>query len=466
MTLRVYNTQTRKLELFQPQQDHKVQMYVCGPTVYNYIHIGNARVFVFFDVVRRYLEYKGYEVTYVQNFTDVDDRLIETAQQEGTSVKELAERYIEAYFEDMDALGVRRADIHPKATEHIDEMQSGIQTLIDKGYAYERNGDVYYRALRKDDYGKLSHQSMDELKAGARIDVNEQKENPLDFALWKKAKPGEISWESPWGNGRPGWHIECSAMSRKYLGDTLDIHAGGMDLCFPHHENEMAQSEAWTGKPFARYWLHNGYINMGSEKMSKSLGNIVRVVELRQEYAPRALRYFLLSAHYRNPVSFSHEAIRQIENGLERFDTAVANLRHRMQTASEGDADQEVREELDRLTGEFEAAMDDDLNTANAISVLFEAVKSAQSMLSRPVLSKGSLTAYLDWLRRFGSEILGLIDMGEEEGLDQEIEALIEERQQARAVRDFQRADAIRDQLAAQGIILEDTPQGVRWRRK
>lgn len=270
MTLRVFNTQTRKLEPFRPQNDRKVAMYVCGPTVYNYIHIGNARVFVFFDVVRRYLQYKGYDVTYVQNFTDVDDRLIESAKQEDTTVQALAEHYIQAYFEDMDALGVQRADIHPKATEHIPEMLEAIRVLVDKGYAYEREGDVYYRAQRKPDYGKLSGQSMEQLNVGARIEVNEKKENPLDFALWKKAKPGEISWESPWGHGRPGWHIECSAMSRKYLGDTLDVHAGGMDLCFPHHENEIAQSEAWTGKPFVRYWLHNGYINLGSEKMSKS----------------------------------------------------------------------------------------------------------------------------------------------------------------------------------------------------
>lgn len=466
MTLRVFNTQTRKLEPFRPQHDRKVAMYVCGPTVYNYIHIGNARVFVFFDVVRRYLRYKGYDVTYVQNFTDVDDRLIESAKRENTTVKELAERYIRAYFDDMDALGVQRADVHPKATEHIPEMQEAILTLIDKGYAYEREGDVYYRALRKEDYGKLSGQSVEELNAGARVEVNEKKETPLDFALWKKAKPGEISWESPWGRGRPGWHIECSAMSRKYLGDTLDVHAGGMDLCFPHHENEIAQSEAWTEKPFVRYWLHNGYINMGNEKMSKSLGNVVRVHELREQYAPRALRYFLLSAHYRNPISFSHEAIRQIEGSLERFDTAVTNLHHRMGAAQEGEAEPEVRERLASLTGEFEAAMDDDLNTANGISVLHEAVKFANETVARSVVPKGSLAMLLDWIHRFGGEILGLVTAGEEDSLAGEIEALIEERQQARAARDFKRADAIRDRLAAQGIILEDTPQGVRWRRK
>ncbi|PTX58155.1 cysteinyl-tRNA synthetase [Melghirimyces profundicolus] len=466
MTLHVYNTQTKKRESFRPLRDKKVNMYVCGPTVYNYIHIGNARVFVFFDVVRRYLEYKGYEVTYVQNFTDVDDRLIETAQQEGTTVKELAERYIRAYFEDMDALGVKRADVHPKATEHIGEMVEGIRILLEKGYAYERDGDVYYRALKKEDYGKLSHQTLEELKAGARVEVNEKKESPLDFALWKKSKPGEISWDSPWGKGRPGWHIECSAMSKKYLGDTLDIHAGGMDLCFPHHENEIAQSEAWTGKPFARYWLHNGYIKMGNEKMSKSLGNIVRVVELREKYEPRALRYFLLSAHYRNPVSFSFETIHQIERGLERFDTAVTNLHHRMKTAEAGNAEPTVNKRLSELTREFEAAMDDDLNTANAISVLYDAVRFANETVARSVVPRGTLAAILGWLRQFGGEILGLVVDGEEESLEAEIEALIEERQQARAARDFKRADAIRDRLAERGIILEDTPQGVRWRRK
>lgn len=466
MTLQVFNTQTRKLEPFQPQHDRKVTMYVCGPTVYNYIHIGNARVFVFFDVVRRYLQYKGYDVTYVQNFTDVDDRLIERSHQENTTVEELAERYIQAYFDDMDALGVNRADIHPRATEHIPEMLEAIRSLLDKGYAYEREGDVYYRSLRKKDYGKLSKQSMEELNAGARVEVNEKKENPLDFALWKKAKPGEISWESPWGRGRPGWHIECSVMSRKYLGDTLDVHAGGMDLCFPHHENEMAQSEAWTEKPFVRYWLHNGYINMGDEKMSKSLGNVVRVHELREEYSPRALRYFLLSAHYRNPISFSHEAIRQIESSLERFDTAVNNLHHRIGAAQEGEAEPEVKERLASLTREFEAAMDDDLNTANGISVLHESVKFANETVARSVVPKGSLTILLDWIHRFGGEILGLVTVGEEDSLAREIEALIEERQQARAARDYKRADAIRDRLAEQGIVLEDTPQGVRWRRK
>jgi cysteinyl-tRNA synthetase len=466
MTTRLYNTLTRTREELRPLTDNKVKMYVCGPTVYNYIHIGNARVFVFFDVVRRYLQYKGFEVTYVQNFTDVDDKLIKAAQEEGVAVPELAERYIAAYFEDMDALGVKRADVHPRATEHIPEMIEAIQNLIDKGHAYEVKGDVYFRSLSKEDYGKLSHQSIDELKSGARIEVNERKENPLDFALWKAAKPGEISWDSPWGKGRPGWHIECSAMARKYLGDSIDIHAGGMDLCFPHHENEIAQSECWTGETFAQYWLHNGYINMGNEKMSKSLGNIVRVKELREEYEPRALRYFLLSAHYRNPISFSYDTIRQFEGAVERFDTVVTNLRHRMETAVDGEPIPAVEARLKELTQAFEEAMDDDFNTANAISVLFDGVKFANDLVAKDVVSNESLERILEWFRVFGSDILGLMELEQEEILDSEIEALIEERIQARKERNFARADEIRDRLQEMGIILEDTPQGTRWRKK
>ncbi|MDN4593570.1 cysteine--tRNA ligase [Polycladomyces subterraneus] len=466
MSVQIYNTLTRKKEPLETVQPGKVNMYVCGPTVYNYIHIGNARVFVFFDVVRRYLQYKGYDVKYVQNFTDVDDKLIRTANEEGTTVPEVAERYIRAYFEDMDALGVRRADVHPRATEHIPDMIEAIRELIDKGWAYERDGDVYYRALKKDDYGKLSHQAIADLKAGARIEVNERKEHPLDFALWKKAKPGEIKWDSPWGEGRPGWHIECSVMSRKYLGETLDIHAGGKDLCFPHHENEIAQSEALTGKPFARYWMHNEFINMGGEKMSKSLGNIVTVYDLRKRYPARVIRYFLISAHYRNPIQFSEEVIDQLKNGLERIDNAWFNLRHRMTAATEGSADPAVKEQLNTLTAQFEAAMDDDMNTANALSVLFEAVKLVNETVAQPVVTLGTLEALKEWMTTFGGEILGLIELEGEDTLDREIEALIEERQKARKRRDFARADAIRDQLAAMGILLEDTPQGVRWRRK
>lgn len=466
MSIKLFNTATRRKEEFRPLVDQKVRMYVCGPTVYNYIHIGNARVFVFFDVVRRYLRHLGYQVTYIQNFTDVDDKLIKASQETGESVLEIAEKYIEAYFEDMDALGVERADIHPKATEHISEMIEAIQTLINKGYAYEKNGDVYFRTLKKEGYGQLIHQSLDELKAGARIDVNEQKEHPLDFALWKAAKPGEIKWDTPWGAGRPGWHIECSVMARKYLGDTLDIHAGGMDLCFPHHENEIAQSEAWTGKPFVRYWLHNGYIKMGNEKMSKSLGNVKRVVELRKIYSPKALRYFLLSAHYRHPINFTDEVMKQAETSVERMQIAVENLIHRRKVALPGEADQGLKQQLDHWTETFQLEMNDDLNTANAISVVFEVVKLANEWLQKTAISQGSIDALLDWLKIYGEQILGLVETRVNDLLDAEIEALIEERQQARKVRDFAKADQIRDQLLEQGIILEDTPQGVRWRRK
>ncbi len=440
-------------------------MYVCGPTVYNYIHIGNARVFVFFDVVRRYLSHVGYKVTYVQNFTDVDDKLIRASQETGDPVPVIAERFIGAYFEDMDALGVRRADVHPRATEHIDGIIEAIRALIEKGYAYEKNGDVYYRTLKKEGYGKLTHQSLDELKAGARIEVNEDKEHPMDFALWKAAKPGEISWDSPWGKGRPGWHIECSVMARQYLGDTLDIHAGGADLCFPHHENEIAQSEAWTGKPFVKYWLHNGYINMGNEKMSKSLGNVKTVHELRKLYSPASLRYFLLSAHYRSPISFSDEVMNQAENAVLRMQTAVDNLRHRLQSALPGESDPELTARLDEATRLFHEAMSDDFNTANAISAVFEAVRTANEWLAKPVVTADSVHELLGWFREYAGNVLGLVRLEADEMLDAEIEALIEERQQARKARDFARADAIRDQLKAMGIILEDTPQGVRWRR-
>lgn len=467
MTIRLYNTLSKTKEELKTVHEGEVRMYVCGPTVYNYIHIGNARVFVFFDVVRRYLRQIGYKVTYVQNFTDVDDRLINASKETGIPVGEIAERYIKAYFEDMDALGVERADVHPKATEHIPEMIEAIQALIDKGYAYVREGNVYFRSLKKENYGALSHQTLDELKAGARIDVNEEKEHPMDFALWKAPKdPEEIRWETPWGEGRPGWHIECSAMARKYLGDTLDIHAGGADLCFPHHENEIAQSEAWTGKTFVRYWLHNGYMKMGNEKMSKSLGNVRRVVELRREYDPKALRYFLLSTHYRHPIVFSEEVMKQAQGSVERIQTAVTNLKHRFDTAQAGEAHPDLLGQLEQLTQDFHEAMSDDFNSANAISVVFETVKLANETVAQPVVSQGSISALLGWFETYGQKILGLVQLDQDEQLNAEIEALIAERQQARKERNFARADEIRDQLLAQGIVLEDTPQGVRWKRK
>lgn len=465
MNIKLYNTLTRQKETLEPLQENRINMYVCGPTVYNYIHIGNARCFVFFDVVRRFLEHQGYEVKYVQNFTDVDDRLINASIETGLPVPEIAEQYIDAYFADMDALAVKRATVHPRATENIQEMIDFIQNLIEKGFAYEKNGDVYFRSLEKEGYGKLSHHSLEDLKSGVRVEVNELKESPLDFALWKAAKPGEISWDTPWGAGRPGWHIECSAMARKYLGDTLDIHAGGVDLCFPHHENEIAQSEAMTGETFVRYWLHNEFINMNNVKMSKSLGNVMSVVELRKVFNPMALRYFLLSAHYRNPMNFTEENIRQAEDSVARIQTAYDNLQYRLQSAQSGEADTKVLAQLEELTRRFEKEMSDDFNSANAITVLFDTVRLANDLVSRDVITWETGKLVVDWFEEFAGKILGLIK-SEEKTLEDEIEALIEERQLARKNRDFARADAIRNQLLEQGIILEDTPQGVRWKKK
>ena len=465
MSVNLFNTLTRKKETLETIEPGKVRMYVCGPTVYNHIHIGNARPFVFFDVVRRYLTYKGYDVTYVQNFTDVDDKLIRAAAEEGLSVPEIADRYIAAYFDAVDKLGVNRADVHPRVTEHMPEIVTSIQQLLDQGFAYESERHVYFRARKQRDYGKLSHQSLDELQAGARVEVNEAKEDPLDFVLWKPAKPGEIAWDSPWGKGRPGWHIECSVMSREFLGDSIDIHAGGSDLTFPHHENEIAQSEALTGKPFARYWLHNGFINLDNEKMSKSLGNVVRVNELLEEFPPILIRYVLLSAHYRQPLNFSHELVEQAGNALDRIHNCVTNLKHRLQTARSEKVETEVEQTLVSLTAKFEKAMDDDFNTPNAIAALFEAVKEANEFLNRPVVYRESVEAYRDWFNLFAGDILGLLSR-DEALLDSEIESLIAERDQARQERNFARADEIRDLLKQKGVILEDTPQGVRWRRK
>lgn len=465
--VKIFNTLTRNKDELQTQTPGEVKMYVCGPTVYNYIHIGNARAFVFFDVVRRYLRHVGYNVTYVQNVTDVDDKLIKASIETGKSVEEIANYYMNAFFEDMQAIGAEKADISPRATEHITEMVEAIGVLIQKGYAYESNGDVYFRSLHKEDYGKLSHQSLDELKSGARIEVNEQKEHPLDFVLWKKAKPEEVNWDSPWGPGRPGWHIECSVMARKYLGNTLDIHGGGVDLCFPHHENEIAQSETWTDQPFVRYWMHNGFVNMGNEKMSKSLGNVERVVTLREKFSPEAIRYFLLSAQYRSPVQFSNEIMEQCEGSAERIRTAINNVRHRRDVAVAGPISEELRTKLEQLTENFYSAMDDDFNTANAIAVLFDAVKVSNEFVAKPTLFIEEIDLILKWMYTFGGEVLGLVPRETKEDLlDEEIQCLIDERQKARKDRDFQRADEIRDELVAKGIILEDTSVGVRWRRK
>ncbi|ASS97759.1 cysteine--tRNA ligase [Geobacillus thermocatenulatus] len=463
-SIRLYNTLTRKKEPFEPLEPNKVKMYVCGPTVYNYIHIGNARAAIVFDTIRRYLEFRGYDVTYVSNFTDVDDKLIKAARELGESVPAIAERFIEAYFEDIQALGCKKADIHPRVTENIDTIIEFIQALMDKGYAYEVDGDVYYRTRKFREYGKLSHQSIDELQAGARIEIGEKKDDPLDFALWKAAKEGEICWDSPWGKGRPGWHIECSAMARKYLGDTIDIHAGGQDLTFPHHENEIAQSEALTGKPFAKYWLHNGYLNINNEKMSKSLGNFVLVHDIIREIDPQVLRFFMLSVHYRHPINYSEELLESARRGLERLKTAYSNLQHRLQASTNlTDNDEEWVSRIADIRASFIREMDDDFNTANGIAVLFELAKQANLYLQEKTTSEKVIHAFLREFEQL-ADVLGLT-LKQDELLDEEIEALIQKRNEARKNRDFALADRIRDELRAKNIILEDTPQGTRWKR-
>ncbi|OMP67967.1 cysteine--tRNA ligase [Domibacillus epiphyticus] len=464
MPVMMYNTLTRKKEEFIPLEKDKVKMYVCGPTVYNYIHIGNARPAIVFDTVRRHLQYRGFDVKYVSNFTDVDDKLIRAANELGEEVPVIADRFINAYFEDTHALGCQKADVHPRVTENIELIIEFIEQLVEKGFAYESGGDVYYRTRQFDGYGKLSHQSIDELKVGARIGAGEKKDDALDFVLWKAAKEGEISWGSPWGEGRPGWHIECSAMARKYLGDSIDIHAGGQDLTFPHHENEIAQSEAVTGKPFARYWLHNGYINIDNEKMSKSLGNFVLVHDIIKEIDPQVLRFFMLSVHYRHPVNYNKELLDSSAAALGRLKIAYENLKHRKQSSTNltNDDDQWL-EKVNAHHDRFLAEMDDDFNTANAISVLFDLSKDANVYLLEQHTSVQVIDTFLSKYEDMFF-VLGLTIQGEEL-LDEEIEDLIEQRNQARKDRNFTRADEIRDQLKELNIILEDTSQGIRWRR-
>ncbi|MCY8232371.1 cysteine--tRNA ligase [Priestia endophytica] len=466
MTIKLYNTLTRQKEIFTPLEENKVKMYVCGPTVYNYIHIGNARPAIVFDTVRRYLEYRGYDVQYVSNFTDVDDKLIKAANELGEEVPTIAERFIKAYFEDTEALGCKKADVHPRVTENMDTIIEFIEMLIDKGFAYEAGGDVYYKTRKFDGYGKLSHQSIDELRSGARIGVGEKKDDPLDFTLWKEAKDGEISWDSPWGKGRPGWHIECSAMARKYLGDTIDIHAGGQDLSFPHHENEIAQSEAATGKEFAKYWLHNGYINIDNEKMSKSLGNFVLVHDILKEIEPSLLRFFMLTVQYRHPINYNQELLEDTKRGLERIQTAYENVQHRLEHSTNlAIQDKQWEDKIAELHQSFVTEMDDDFNTANAISVLFELSKQANLYLAEENTSEAVLEAFIKEFETI-TGVLGVELAGkDEELLDEEIEQLLEERIQARKDRNFQRADEIRDELKSRNIILEDTSQGTRWKR-
>lgn len=465
MSIKLFNTLTREKEDFKPIEPGKLKMYVCGPTVYNYIHIGNARPAIVFDTVRRYFEYKGYEVDYVLNFTDVDDKIIQAAEESGEDVRTLADRFIDAYLADVQALGVKKATHHPRVTETMDDIIAFIEGLVDKGYAYEVEGDVYFKPRSFEGYGKLSHQSIDELRVGARIQVGEKKEDPLDFALWKQAKDGEVAWDSPWGVGRPGWHIECSAMAKKYLGETIDIHAGGQDLTFPHHENEIAQSESMNDKPFANYWMHNGYINIDNEKMSKSLGNFVLTKDLIKKHDPEALRFFMLSVHYRNPINFTEELLGSAKNSLERIKTAYHNLEHRKQTSMNlVDNKEEWLKKIKQFTLDFEKEMDDDFNTANAISVLFDLAKEANIYLDQEQTHTSVLEAFQETIVTLLG-ILGIDLEEEQELLDEEIEMLIEERNEARKNKDYQRADEIRDLLKDRSIILEDTAQGVRWKR-
>ena len=465
MSIKLFNTLTREKENFKPIESGKLKMYVCGPTVYNYIHIGNARPAIVFDTVRRYFEYKGYEVDYVLNFTDVDDKIIQAAEESGEDVRTLADRFIDAYLADVQALGVKRATYHPRVTETMDEIIDFIQGLVDKGYAYEVEGDVYFKPRSFEGYGKLSQQSIDELRVGARIQVGEKKDDPLDFALWKQAKDGEVAWDSPWGEGRPGWHIECSAMAKKYLGETIDIHAGGQDLTFPHHENEIAQSESMNDQPFANYWMHNGYINIDNEKMSKSLGNFVLTKDLIDQHDPQVLRFFMLSVHYRHPINFTEELLDSAKISLERIKTAYHNLEHRKQTSMNlADNQEEWLAKIKQFTLDFEKEMDDDFNTANAISVLFDLAKEANIYLAEEQTHTSILEAFQDTIVTLLG-ILGIDLEEEQELLDEEIEVLIEERNEARKNKDYQRADEIRDLLKDKSIILEDTAQGVRWKR-
>ncbi|ASS76946.1 cysteine--tRNA ligase [Tumebacillus algifaecis] len=462
MSIHLYNSLTRQKEPFQSLEPGKVKMYVCGPTVYNYFHIGNARPFVVFDMIRRYFEYKGYEVNYVQNFTDVDDKIIKRGHEENLTPQEVADKYIESYFADADALHVRRATAHPRVTEEMPEIIAFIADLIERGHAYESQGDVYFDTTTFAGYGKLSGQTLDNLIAGARVEKSELKRHQTDFALWKSAKEGEIAWESPWGAGRPGWHIECSAMNLKYLGEQIDIHGGGVDLTFPHHENEMAQTEACTHKPFATYWLHNAFVNLGDEKMSKSTGNFLTTRDLLQKYDGSVLRFLLLSAHYRNPVNFSEELAENAKAGYERITTALLNLQHRVESASEGHAD---KVEADKYRSAFEAAMNDDFNSADAITAIFDLVSDANVYLRNEQVEQAALTAYLQLIEEF-LDVLALAPASDDAGLEAQVEALIQERNDARKSKNWARADEIRDELTAMGIVLEDTPQGVRWRRK
>ena len=465
--MKVFNTMTRKKEELVPINEGEFKIYACGPTVYNFIHIGNARPLCVFDVLRRYLEYMGNKVTFVQNFTDIDDKIIRRANEEGVTYKDITEKYIKEFWVDAKGMNIREATVHPKATENIDEIIDIVSTLIEKGYAYAVDGDVYFSTKKFKEYGKLSHQPLEDLEAGARINIGEVKKDPMDFALWKSAKPGEPYWESPWGHGRPGWHIECSAMVRRYLGETIDIHCGGQDLIFPHHENEIAQSECCNGVPFANYWMHNGFITVDKVKMSKSLGNFFTVRDVAEQFGYEPIRFLMLSCHYRSPINYSFDAIEQCKASLERMYTCRNNLDFAFKNAVDeaGEDDGEIMMLIDKRRKEFVDAMEDDLNTADAIGVIFELVRDINTNINEGVQSKSIVeyaTEALDEL----TGVLGLLyNRKVEESLDEEVERLIEERNAARKAKNWAEADRIRDDLKARGIVLEDTAQGVKWHK-
>ena len=465
--MKVYNTLTRQKEELKTINDGEVRIYACGPTVYNYIHIGNARPICVFDVLRRYLEYKGNKVIFVQNFTDIDDKIINRANEEGVSFSEISEKYIEEYKKDAAGLNVREASVHPKATENIDEIISIIETLVEKGYAYQAGSDVYFSPLKFNEYGKLSHQPLDDLMSGARINIGEIKKEPMDFALWKGSKPGEPYWESPWGQGRPGWHIECSAMSRRYLGETIDIHCGGQDLVFPHHENEIAQSECCNGKPFANYWMHNGFITVDNEKMSKSKGNFFTVRDVAKQFGYEPIRLLMISCQYRSPINYSYDSLSQCKASLTRLHTCRDSLDFALKNAAAGGDITELNKELQSFVAKFCEAMEDDLNTADAIGVLFDLVR----YINKSVLTSAPEKEAVEAAIKVFDELTGVLGIvyseksDEENGDDAEIEALIEERTNARKEKNWAKADEIRNKLTEMGIVLEDTPQGVKWHR-
>ena len=463
--MKIFNTLTRTKEELKTVEEGKVKIYACGPTVYNFIHIGNARPLCVFDVLRRFLEYIGYDVRFVQNFTDIDDKIIKRANEEKLTYKQVSEKYIEEYWKDVKGMNVREATVHPKATENIDEIIDIVSTLIEKGYAYAVDGDVYFSPSKFGEYGKLSHQPLEDLEAGARIMVGEVKKEPMDFALWKSAKPGEPYWESPWGHGRPGWHIECSAMVRRFLGNTIDIHCGGQDLIFPHHENEIAQSECCNGVPFANYWMHNGYINVDNVKMSKSLGNFFTVRDVAEKYGYEPIRFLMISSHYRSPINYSTDIIEQCKASLARLYTCRDSLDFALENAAEGEADSDILAMFDKRRQQFIEAMSDDLNTADAIAALFELVRDINSNVIAANANKGTVEAAIKVFDEL-ADVLGLVYNRKKEDLDSEIEALIEQRTQARKDRNWAEADRIRDELKAKGIVLEDTAQGVKWHRE